>query len=109
MGSYIHSESRKAEFWLTAATFQASGLLSNSNDFGKGDGMQHANMQRALEPKDVIRLLRSEVERAGSQAEFARKAGVDRATVNRILHGRLSALPPRIIRALDLRTVYLPK
>jgi hypothetical protein len=34
-------------------------------------------VQRLLNLNDVIRLLRSEVKRAGSQGAFARKAGVN--------------------------------
>jgi DNA-binding phage protein len=63
---------------------------------------------RPLELKDVIELLRSEVERAGGQSAFAKKAGVDRARVNRVLRGRL-APTQKIIEALNLRIVYLPK
>ena len=64
-------------------------------------------MRPALELKDVIELLRAEVERAGNQTMFAKKAGVDRAAVNKVLHGRLKP-PPKIVRALNLRVVYLP-
>jgi transcriptional regulator GlxA family with amidase domain len=63
---------------------------------------------RPLELEDVIELLRSEVERAGSQSAFAKKAGVDRATVNRVLRGRL-APTQKLIDGLNLRIVYLPK
>jgi DNA-binding phage protein len=63
---------------------------------------------RFLELKDVIRLLRSEVERAGGQTEWAKKTGVDRTTINRVLHDRQ---PPtkKIIRALKLRMVFVSK
>jgi DNA-binding phage protein len=64
---------------------------------------------RILEIEDVIRLLRSEVARAGSQSAFAKKAGVDRTTINRILHGHRSSLRPKIIQALNLRTVFVAK
>jgi transcriptional regulator with XRE-family HTH domain len=64
---------------------------------------------RVLEVEDVIRLLRSEVERAGSQSAFAKKAGVDRATISRILGGYRASLRPKIIRALNLRTVFVAK
>jgi DNA-binding phage protein len=67
-----------------------------------------ASMKRPLNTEDVVRLLRSEVERAGSQNAFAKKAGVDRATVNKILHGRLSP-SPKIVHSLGLRMVFVPK
>ena len=59
-----------------------------------------------LEVEDVVQLLRSEVERLGSQSVFARAAGVDRAVVCRILKGRAS-LQPKILRALNVRMVFV--
>ena len=61
---------------------------------------------RVLEAKDVIALLRSEVARAGSQAAWAKQAGVNRIAVNKILNGR--GLPTKkILKALKLRTVFV--
>ena len=61
---------------------------------------------KILKDKEVIALLRSEVSRAGGQAAWAKKAGVSRIMVNKILNGHG---PPskKIIKALKLRTVYL--
>ena len=63
---------------------------------------------RFLELKDVIRLLRLEVERAGGQTAWARKTGINRTAINKVLNDRW---PPtkKIIRALRLRMVFLPK
>jgi DNA-binding phage protein len=59
-----------------------------------------------LELKDVICLLRSEVERAGSQMAWAKKTGINRATINMVLNDR--KLPTKkIIRALKLRMVFV--
>ena len=60
-----------------------------------------------LDLKDVICLLRSEVERAGGQTAWARKTGIDRVTINRVLNDRK---PPtkKIISALKLRMVFVP-
>ena len=63
-------------------------------------------VKRPLEPEDVVQLLRSEVERMGSQSAFAKAAGVDRATVCRILRGR-APLRPKILRALNVRMVFV--
>jgi hypothetical protein len=66
------------------------------------------NVQRLLNLQDVIRLLRSEVERAGSQRAFARKAGVNVSVVSKALRGVV--LPSeKILRALKLQIVYLSK
>ena len=61
-----------------------------------------------LELKDVICLLRSEVERAGGQAAWAKKTGVNRTVINRVLNDRQ---PPskKIISALKLRMVFVSK
>jgi hypothetical protein len=60
----------------------------------------------ALDDREVLRLLRSEVEKAGGQAAWARREGVNRTMLNKVLNGR-KLIPPSIIKALKLRTVYL--
>ena len=65
-------------------------------------------VQRLLNLDDAIRLLRSEVDRAGSQRAFARKPGVNVSVVSKTLRGIV--LPSeKILRALKLRIVYLSK
>ena len=65
-------------------------------------------VQRLLVLDDVIRSLRSEVKRAGSQRAFARKADVNVSVVSITL--RRVVLPSeKILGALKLRTVYLSK
>ena len=59
-----------------------------------------------LEIKDVIRLLRSEVKRAGGQAAWASKTGINRVIVNKVLGGKASPTKS-IIRALGLRMVFV--
>jgi hypothetical protein len=57
--------------------------------------------------EDVVILLRAEIAAAGSQSEWARKHGVDRATLSAALAGRRN-LQPRVLEALRLEqvTVY---
>ena len=58
-------------------------------------------VQRLLNLNDVIRLLRSEVKRAGSQRAFAKKANVNVSVVSKTLRGMV--LPSeKILSALDL-------
>jgi DNA-binding phage protein len=57
---------------------------------------------RILERKDIVQLLRTEVEKAGSQTAWATKNGIDRGDVNRVLHGAMQPTGS-IIRALGLR------
>ena len=59
-----------------------------------------------LELKDVICLLRSEVERAGGQTAWAKKTGTNRTIINSVLSNR-RPLTKQIIRALKLRTVFV--
>ena len=59
-----------------------------------------------LDDQSVVRLLRSEVERAGGQSSWARRERIDRTLLNRVLRGHK---PPtgEIIRALKLCNVYV--
>ena len=66
------------------------------------------NVRQILDLEGVIRLLRSEIERAGSQRAFARKAGVDHSALTRTLSGQIMP-SQKILRALKLRAVYLSK
>ncbi len=64
--------------------------------------------RRVLDLQDVLRLLRSEIKRAGSQRRFAREASVNVSVVSKTLRGHV--LPSqKVLRALKLRTVYLSK
>ena len=61
---------------------------------------------RALDQKDVVRLLRSEVNRAGSQKEWAKENGITPSSISMVLSG---VRPPnkKIISALKLRRVVV--
>ena len=61
---------------------------------------------RALDQKDVVRLFRSEVNRAGSQQEWAKKNGVAPSSISMVLSG---VRPPnkKIVSALKLRRVVV--
>jgi DNA-binding phage protein len=59
-----------------------------------------------LDEEDVVRLLRSEVKRAGGQAAWANRTGLNRIVVNKVLNGK--TLPTKkIVKALKLRIVYV--
>jgi DNA-binding phage protein len=61
---------------------------------------------RILDAEDVVRLLRSEVKRAGGQAAWASKTGLNRIVINKVLNGK--TLPTKkIIKALKLRIVFI--
>ena len=66
------------------------------------------NVRQILDLAGVIRLLRSEIERAGSQRAFAKKAGVNHSEISRTLSGHIMP-SQKILRALKLRTVYLSR
>jgi hypothetical protein len=57
-----------------------------------------------LDEEDVLRLLREDIDRAGSQSAWARRTGCDRANLNLVLKGKRH-LPPTIIKALKLKKV----
>ena len=75
---------------------------------GKGQVGQSAEMPRSIplfDDKGVVRLLRLEVERAGSTTAWAKNARINRTMVSRIVNGH-RAPTPGIIKALKLRKVY---
>lgn len=61
---------------------------------------------RILESRDVVKLLRAEVERTGSVSAWARKMGLDRTIVSKVL-SNARPVPPSIITALKLRTAIV--
>jgi DNA-binding phage protein len=64
-------------------------------------------MQKILKRKDVVRLLRQQVAKAGGQSNWSRKTGVNRSVINRVIQGRQR--PTKVLlRVLQLETVYVP-
>jgi plasmid maintenance system antidote protein VapI len=57
---------------------------------------------RVLEPKEIVQLLRAEVKKAGSQEAWAKRAGVQRADVNKVIHLK-RPVSKKMIKALGLR------
>ena len=63
---------------------------------------------KMFELRDVVSLLRDEVKRTGSQDAFAKKIGIHRTELNKVLVGARS--PSRtIIDALGLAPIYVFK
>jgi DNA-binding phage protein len=60
-----------------------------------------------LEHEDVMRLLRSEIERAGGQTAWAKLVGVNRTNLNKPLNGKYP-LNRKIVNALGLRVACTP-
>ena len=63
-------------------------------------------MPALLDQKDVVRLLRLEVNRAGSQKKWAKKNGVTPSLISMVLSGD-RPLNNKIISALKLRRVVV--
>ena len=61
---------------------------------------------RTFELEDVILLLRSKVKRAGGQTAWAKKTGIDRTILSRVLSGHRQPTKA-ILRALNLRIVFV--
>ena len=61
---------------------------------------------RILELKDVVSVLRAEVQRAGGVSAWSKKTGVNRTIVSKVLND-LRAPPKSMIKALKLRTVFV--
>jgi DNA-binding phage protein len=67
-----------------------------------------AKKRPLLRIEDVIRLLRDEVKRAGSQTEWARRNGVERTSVSHVLSGRKRPTKD-IVKTLKLEKVVAYK
>jgi hypothetical protein len=61
-----------------------------------------------FDEEDVIRLLRVEIEKDGSQAAWARRCRIERPSVNAMLAGRIP-VSRTVADALGLRRVYTAK
>jgi hypothetical protein len=61
-----------------------------------------------LDEEDVIRLLRVEIEKDGSQSAWARRRSIERPSVNAMLSGRIP-VSKSVADALGLRRVYTAK
>ena len=58
-------------------------------------------MKRPLDPEEIVQL-RAEVKKAGSQGTWAKRAGIERTLVNKVLNGKRQPAK-NIIRALGFR------
>jgi hypothetical protein len=64
-------------------------------------------LENFLRAKDVVRLLRQQVAETGGQSAWAKKTGIHRTLVNKVLQGQ-KPLTKSILNALRLETVYRP-
>ena len=64
-----------------------------------------SRVTKLLDEKDVLRLLREDVDKAGGQSAWARQTGVDRVHLNKVLRGK-RPLTRTILQALKLKKVY---
>jgi len=61
-----------------------------------------------FDEEDVIRLLRVEIEKDGSQAAWARRRRIERPSVNAMLSGRIP-VSKTVANAIALRRTYTAK
>ena len=61
-----------------------------------------------FEEEDLMRLLRAEIEKDGSQAAWARRRGIQRPSLNAMLSGRIP-VSKTVADAIGLRRTYTPK
>jgi DNA-binding phage protein len=69
---------------------------------------QLGNNSLIFSDDEVIQLLKSAVEREGNQGAFARRHGIGRTHLNRILN-RKKPVVDSVLKALGLRKVYAPE
>jgi DNA-binding phage protein len=61
--------------------------------------------KRLLDEKDALRLLYKEIDRAGGQSAWARRSGINRVNLNKMLNGK-RPLSSSIVKALNLKRVF---
>ena len=74
--------------------------VASINEFGRSGVI--------FEEEDVIRLLRVEIDKDGSQSAWARRRGLERACVNAMLARRIP-VSKSVANALGLRRTFTPK
>jgi hypothetical protein len=62
--------------------------------------------RQLLSHEDVVQLLRDEVDKAGTESEWARRTGANRTSLNLALNGRVG-LQKNILDALGLKKVIV--
>jgi hypothetical protein len=73
--------------------------------FGKRPGSTEVTM-RVLEVKDIVPLLRAEVQRAGGISAWSKKTGVNRTVASKVVNN-LKPPTKSVIKALKLRAVFV--
>jgi hypothetical protein len=63
-------------------------------------------MAEELSDADILRMLRADIQKYGSQAEWSRQNGISRPHLNRVLN-RERDFGPRILKALKLKKVFV--
>jgi hypothetical protein len=64
--------------------------------------MRRSGKQTLLEERAVLRLLQTEIAKAGGQSTWAKRNGVNRSNVNSFLHGR-RPIQSMVLVALGLK------
>jgi hypothetical protein len=108
-----------SRIWDSANIRQAGALrqigLEKSNN-PRDFIMPHRNARRGrqkhplLSSQDVIALLRAEIDKVGTESEWARQSGANRSSVNLALKGRVG-IQKNLLDALGLEMVvaYAPR
>jgi hypothetical protein len=81
---------------------------ASKRELNIGSSDRIGRMARIFDEQDILLLLRAAVEREGSQSAFARRYGVNRVSVNKMLARKLG-VSEDIKNALGLRKTYTPR
>jgi hypothetical protein len=87
-----------------AAAAEAKRWKPGNSDWRGREVVKSGGKQTLLTEDDVLRLLRAEIAKAGSQLAWASQMGVERTIVNGMLHGKRRP-QPKVLRALGLKIV----
>lgn len=78
---------------------------ASKRELNIGSGDRIGRMARIFDEQDILRLLRAAVEREGNQSAFARRYGVERASISMML-ARKRGVSEAVRNALGLRRTY---
>ncbi|MFY9836145.1 MAG: hypothetical protein WAK55_06690 [Xanthobacteraceae bacterium] len=79
-----------------------------SHAVGFVDGTKLGSHSLIYDDNEVIRMLTAAIERDGNQVTFARRHGIERANLNRILKGK-RPVSDTVLKTIGPRKVYAPE
>jgi hypothetical protein len=109
LGLWISTQRRKRNKMSAKrkARLNKIGFVWKADRGGRAHKRKLGTRSLIFNDQEIIELLRTAIERVGSQDAFAKRHGIDRTHLNQILSGEKS-VNTAVMQALHLRKVYAP-